>query len=443
MKKVKQIQTIDPKLERAQYVNWTVTRDVIRYLVFDVGFDLDSGKKQIDTLYLDYEELVADLNDKLPRLKIKQMSFEKFARGVTEFREFRRNEKFEQMIESLKFNPELKIDIKKELSEMLSKTLTEAEVAAIKHWLWNAKRKLLWVARNDESKRPKYEFLLNFYSSAQGIGKSEFVNLVLAKPFMDLDLVAEASVEEVQDSRFQYGVLTRKFIVFLDELDRFASLKDLNGLKRIITGKTITPRKLGTNEITDFKNSLMFVSTSNFSLEGMVGDTGSRRFFQIDLFRKLNWEKINEWSVKAHLLYQAIDESLANGYLTEELMSEQARYRRADDVELFWGEAFDDVTPTNEELKNPNHEWLTELDLDDLYTAYTWWMNNAGFKNPKNKPHFVRKLKELGLVEDSVRAWRKGKKTQILKLTKTLKIKTFEINIDSFGRVWAFNYVET
>ncbi|MFM8313665.1 MAG: VapE domain-containing protein, partial [Deltaproteobacteria bacterium] len=147
----------------------------------------------------------------------------------------------------------------------------ELDVAVLKHFIWQVKRKL-----ND---LPVDHHMMPVVVGPQGIGKSVVI-LKLLEPIKDLvgnppDL---ATLGDAKNSSF----LFRHYVLFFDEMAR-AQRADINKLKNLISSATIEYRPLYSNSIDKRKNTATFIGASNNGVADNINDpTGMRRFWEIN-----------------------------------------------------------------------------------------------------------------------------------------------------------------
>ncbi len=328
------------------------------------------------SMWLDYQEQKNQINSRLGisgKRQLRGFSENDLKKAFEELSEDFMIEARRKMIDGLKCKQE-------DLSEMLSfvkaltgrsNTVTEAVLA---HFIWQAKRKMLNLK--------VYDHLMPVINGPQGIGKTEAVKKLItpAEP-----CILRSRITDLIDSRSGLS-LTPNFIGVFDEMQG-ASKADIDGLKNLITQDFASIRMLGTNDVVSVKQNCTFIGTTNKPISEQIFDsTGMRRFFEIKLVDKIDWNAIN--TIDYDKLWQGIDESKPNGYLSQvenELRAIQSELTAVDDVDDFLQE-HGITLPTSDSEDVP---------CNQLYDTYRVWAANSGTK-AITKQLLGRRLKSRG-----------------------------------------------
>ena len=149
-------------------------------------------------------------------------------------------------------------------------TAHEANVVAVKQWMWGVKRSVA-------EKKVRWPVAPIFWSRENGTGKSTNV-IRLLKPLTDF--VKHVSATEL-GSRFSGAMFANTIIAFIDE---FAGVDKVctAGFKAILGGKPIDQRAMYSEAGIFCENHLSVLATSNERPpHGFVDHTGGRRFWSI------------------------------------------------------------------------------------------------------------------------------------------------------------------
>ena len=252
----------------------------------------------------------------------------------------------------------------------------------IKHWMCNIKKKLLGL--------PVYYHIMPiYYSRKHGSGKSISVDKLCA-PLQGF--YKRISFDAINDER-RTRVFSENFVLLFDELQG-AQRTDINKLKFMVTAPTVTYRPMKTNDNVEIPNLSSFIGTTNEPVEEQIKDkTGMRRFWQIDCPDRLDWNLIN--SIDYIRLWQSIDESLPNGYMTEEILNQinevQMELKEPDDIESFLNDSGIKPSP-------PNHTDTVCVLCSTLFEDWKLYSDNNKCYNQFSKQVFGKKLKKFGIV---------------------------------------------
>lgn len=328
------------------------------------------------TLFLDYQEAYrvyrSQTNTKTPALKKDVMQY-----ALIEFIE---NAAVEYRIDAIR-----KFDTTGENLEPLKQfvfactgQLDSKIVTVLAHWCWQIKRK--GVAA------PVKHHIMPIFYGAQGAGKSWAITKLIS-PLSDLMLSMD--MHQLSDERL-YEALSHNLIVFFDELQGI-DRTDLNVLKHKITADVNTYRKLHSHSVVNVPMSCSFIGATNRRLNESINDsTGQRRFYEIEVKQKLDWDAINAIDYKA--LWMGIDEQLPDGYLTgaalQEVLEAQKALVNQEELEIYIADR--NILVVGSAQK--------EVTADQLYSDYRAWAVDSGVHRPFTKAWFVRKLDNKGVL---------------------------------------------
>jgi hypothetical protein len=253
-------------------------------------------------------------------------------------------------------------------------------VAVLAHWLCNIKRKMLGLDA-------KEHIMPIFYGDEQGTGKSTAVANLLS---VIEDWKEEFKLDEIADSRYGHA-FQENYVLSFDEMMN-ADKTEIATLKNRITGKSFGCRKLGTNIIDRVEQNCSFIGTSNRPIdEQIVDSSGMRRFFQIKVAARKdwNWELIN--SIDYTELFKGIDENRAEPYIKpymEQLRIAQGSMTALDAVSEFM------MTFGVGDLS----EGAEVISIGQIYKCYRDWCEDNGYK-PTNSSWLGKHLKNRGIEE--------------------------------------------
>lgn len=312
------------------------------------------------------------------------------------------NEKLKQTL--IFNNSECKAN--KLLQLWLGKDPEAKEVAVLKHFLWQVKRKMF----NKEVK----DHMMIILNGPQDKGKSTAIRKLLESLN---DLQCESNLDTVTDTRSALS-LSKFLVFFFDELQKIEKT-DINALKGIITSKTVSYRPMGTNEIVPVNNKSTFIATINgYMDEKIVDSTGMRRFYQLTFRDNVDstiWEQINNFNYIE--LWNSIDENQDNTFVREfkeEITELQKTYIINEPIQEFIEET--ELTPINNELH--------EISLDDVYGSWSNWCNKNGMK-VNSKPWFSKQMNNRGLK--TIRKTYNGIKTRFILVSPNNKLIEFNM----------------
>ena len=247
----------------------------------------------------------------------------------------------------------------------------EVSKNVIAHFLWLAKRPMF-------GKQARDHMMPVIYGRKQRQGKSEAVKKLLS-PINGLWFPGKFS--DLTDDR-NAEFFESNYVMLMDEM-RGAKKADIEATKERITAETISYRVLYSHRMWICKNNCTLIGTSNHPLSLIVQDpTGMRRFYELEVKDKCNWDMIN--SVDYLALWRGIDENRDEPYI------ESSRKEIEEQQEL------------NRSLC-PVEEWITENliesgevqnECNELYSHFDHFCRNANIR-PEKKSHFYKKLKKF------------------------------------------------
>ena len=246
----------------------------------------------------------------------------------------------------------------------------EVTYAVLYHFIWQVKRKMLGLK--------VYDHLMPIIYGAQGIGKSEAIKKLLS-PIKDLYLPAKFNhiIDEKKSKSFE-----QNFAMFFDEMQG-ANRVDIENIKEKITCDRVAYRPLFTNDEEQVNNNCAFIGTSNKPLYRLIRDeSGMRRFFEIKLDQKCDWEAINAIDYQA--IWLDVDENLETPLIRahiNEIKKQQEENREKHSVEEWIQES---------QITLGSHK----NEVTPLYEHYSAFCMKSGMR-PEIKPWFGKKLGDV------------------------------------------------
>lgn len=151
-----------------------------------------------------------------------------------------------------------------------STLMHEANVVAMKQWIWQVKR-------NIQERPVVWHVAPTFWSREGGTGKSYNVKRLFA-PLEEF--TRSINVDELNE-KFSGKMLAKTLIAFFDEFAG-AERVSTSALKSILTGKDIDSRAMYSESGFHAKNRISCIATSNLAPpHGFEDETGARRFWSI------------------------------------------------------------------------------------------------------------------------------------------------------------------
>jgi hypothetical protein len=364
------------------------------------SFILDETELILDDLRLSEDDHIGAEEEDLILRRLRQRAKEKFRdlrrRLPDQVPAFQSHFKNEDLIDGLKFflrrvnayrvvhaqsmlacNGE-SLDLIKKVALAWTADSDPKVVAVIAHFIWQIKRKL--------SNKPVVHHLMPILFGEQAAGKSRAVKALLG-PLDALGLALYAGISQISDDRY-HRVLQDSYCLFADEMAS-ADKADINALKNIISGEILNPRKLSTNSAYCVRQNCTFIGATNRPVNEIIFDpTGMRRFYQINVLERMDWESINKIDYLA--LFKEVNERRDEGYLDEVLSyirAEQSQLVNHDDLHHFLEDkSYSDGRPHDSQF----------MSNTTLYDEYRTWAyaNGDGFLHSKRD--FLKKLRNRG-----------------------------------------------
>lgn len=332
-----------------------------------------------DTLWLDYRAQVRDWNQmqeeraNKDRRYIRSVAETDMKKAVNELISKEKNAFRQATVKTMKNEGEDLSQVEKFTKVLLGKEDNQI-TAILAHWVWLVKNKM-------RGSRVSYHIMPIFYGK-QGGGKTVATNKFL-EPLLNYTLNIKMS--QLVDERYFFS-LSENYCVFFDEMSG-ASRTDVDALKNQITTDFNDVRKLGTNSISKVAQSCSFIGATNRPLnEQILDSTGMRRFYEIRVIDKLDWDLLE--SIDFNKLWKGVDENKVDGYIVPflgEIGLEQQKHVLEEELDVFIREFKIDF----------NQKETIDIKADDLYQIYTHWAQAAGFK-PMNKVWFGKKFINKG-----------------------------------------------
>jgi hypothetical protein len=282
-----------------------------------------------------------------------------------------------KIISSLKYKPDSNDNMKKFIRALIGRD-DEIVEAVMKHFIWQVKRKMFGLTVKDH-------MMPVLYGKEQRQGKSHAVKALLA-PINSL--WCNAKLCDINDER-KAKMFFNYFVALFDEMQG-ASRIDMEGAKERITSEYISFRALFSNVVSQLRNNSTPIGVTNKPLALILRDhTGMRRFFEIEIPQKCDWDALNKIDFLA--LWLGVDENLDIPYIElfrKKIESHQELSRDKCSVEQWLEE---------HELKLGDVRNL----LNDVYSHYTHFCRNSGVY-PDSKRNFGIKIKSILKIESSV-----------------------------------------
>ena len=267
----------------------------------------------------------------------------------------------------------------------VSGTGREADVQAVLHWLW--------LVKNRAAGRPgKEHLMLILFGSQQGSGKSTAMAKLCAvwQELFDGDI----SLETITDDR-SAPHLAKCVVGGWDELGGLARA-DMEKLKHRVTAPTVGYRPMRSNDRVTLPALMTLIGTSNRSVAELVKDgTGMRRFYELPVPVKCDWETLN--AIDYERLWSAISEDDdAPGIVHRDLLeAEQSKLTWRHPVarwidEESWN-AFNELDGHSYGCANPESGVTTV----ELFQRFRVWCKRHGEREGRSE-ELGRQLVELG-----------------------------------------------
>lgn len=345
--------------------SWTTANNiVVRANGQVIGADIESA---FSSIWLDYIEAVNVHNQMLaeqhklnglsgPAPKFKRMPKDELEAAWLEYPEKARAQMQRLLIEQIMPYTGDNDELEKWLGALIGPDIKEIDLAIMKHFLWQVKRKAADL--------PVVYHICPIFFGKQGGGKTTAIEKLLS-PIKDLTL--SFSPDEATDNRVK-AAFGKNLVCFFDEMANMARV-EMEELKKLITAETLTYRPMHTNKSAVAQQKCSFIGGSNKSMAELIYDpTGMRRFYEFVCMDKANFEAIN--SVDYSAVFAGIDGSLERGYvehLLSQLVKHQQQRQSEDEIQHFVREM---------ELLGGVQKEITAA---DLYASLILWRANAGY----------------------------------------------------------------
>jgi len=268
---------------------------------------------------------------------------------------------------------------------LITGTAIPLHVAVIAHFIWNVKRSLAGLPF-------AHDLMPVLFGKAHGDGKSTAIRL-LTGPFQEL--AVPINVDVLTDSRrareLYYYVIGK-----WDEMEG-ANRGDIESLKNKLTSDNVSYRPMATNDSVVLPRHMSFIGTSNKPVAQMIRDTtGARRFFQLDVPGKLDWEALN--GLDYMMLWTAVNEtnpSPITPFLGEMKLA-QEEFRGQDSVSLWLEqETWAFLIPPRDEPRIDAYNHKSGDSGDTLRERYRHWCARTG-EHPVGGNIFFDRLDQEG-----------------------------------------------
>ena len=162
----------------------------------------------------------------------------------------------------------------RELIFLMTGKESPLDVAVMRHFFWQIKRKLL-------GREVVYHMMPFWYGAEQGSGKSTVLRRLI-EPLQSLS--SEQNFNVFVDAR-RAGAFQQYYALFLDEMGE-ASKADMSTIKAIISGNRMGHRRLFENNEGAIRINTTLIGAANRPLNELLKDDYMRRFWQINVQRK-------------------------------------------------------------------------------------------------------------------------------------------------------------
>jgi hypothetical protein len=300
--------------------------------------------------------------------------------------------KKEELKLKLRFDPSLPDRFDALLDALRVTENREIHKQAIKHYIWQVKRKL-WGFE------PKYHFMLILFTSKQAFGKTEFLRR-FHKPL--IEVFANITGSRIRD-QFGQELFENYYVACFDELSQLERT-DIAMLKEFVTRKEAVQRKMHSQISQENRQNTTLCGTTNRPINQIVYDpSGMRRWWQIDLnakdFDTMDFEQIERWGSEEFLCFwKSIDEKNDSGYYGKhcsfypEMLAHQDSFRAITPVQLFVDQSGYTHEYSRRDSSDVGHE---EIELDRVWSEWVGWCK-ATRNNPYTFSSFKNALEEIG-----------------------------------------------
>jgi hypothetical protein len=245
----------------------------------------------------------------------------------------------------------------------------------LRHWLQQVLRKLAGKKADN--------LLMISFMGAQGSGKTHAILKLLE---VIKELTANYGVDQLMKET-HYKSLEKYYVLFLDELMGIDRL-EIEKFKKMISDGDMAHRQLYQTEAENISINASFIAASNKPLfENIKDRTGMRRFAEIKVLDKMNWDQIN--AVDYLKIWRSVDIDFDYFSLVKDrLKVEQAENTVEDIVDVF----IQDYGITNEGDTRP----VPEVTLN---TAFQAWARKNGYQSIPSRTDFIKKIKSRCLLQ--------------------------------------------
>lgn len=249
----------------------------------------------------------------------------------------------------------------------------ELDVAVLKHFIWQVKRKLLGLGVEHH--------VMPVFSGATGSGKTVAIQRLL-EPVRAL-VRCPPDLTCLNDER-QSTVFQKAFVLFFDEMAH-AQRVDVDKLKNKITAPTVMYRPMRTNRVDTIPNNATLIGAANKGVIDLIFDpTSARRFWQFNTLDRMDWETINSVDASKIWACVAVDGAAPVKEVIGEVQARQNEHlRNRDYVEQFIQEDF-------------VRDGASQIAAGALYEDFKNWCEGQSLK-PWTRTKFGRRVKDLGV----------------------------------------------
>lgn len=310
---------------------WSLSlADFIQRIVAEHKFFLNDHDQMVrgyDNRTMDFSQTVAHFCWYV-KLGLGNFSTADIELAISQFIDRIKTSRHNEMVEGISFQPcalEAGAMGLKNLLIASTGQADELDLNVLRHWIWQAKRKLIG--------KPIDHHLMPIFYGPQGAGKSEMVKRFLSPVYRDHIVI---SFSELADSRC-YRIFNSYGVIFADEMSG-ADRASVNLIKQLITNVHSSGRPMRTNEIEKVTNRASWIGSSNDPVNEIILDaSGNRRFYQITCLPRGEWDYESINSIDYQAVWRAIDEDaespLISGGLVERLYERQKGWKHTDLVE--------------------------------------------------------------------------------------------------------------
>lgn len=249
------------------------------------------------------------------------------------------------------------------------------DLAVMQHWIWQVKRKIHGLS--------VVHHMMPVFVGKTGSGKSEALRKLLAP----LGSMAESGIDFgiFADERM-WSLFEQKYAFFFDEMSK-ARKTDVESLKNTISATEKTYRRMHSNILVQVTQNGTFIGASNNVVSSLIMDpTSARRYYQIDVLDRCDWDTINTISYTE--LWTSIDEDgpcPVVPYLSEIHATQNAVVRAKSNPEL-WMDERCEISPDGSmasDLYKSFRDWETINDPASRTSSKVFGQQLLGLANIK------------------------------------------------------------